>query len=282
MLGLTLEGGASRTIYSCGVLDALLEEKITADFVIGVSAGAAFGTSYCSGQIGRNLKLATEYMGTKEYMGIKHLFNPKNRSYYNLDYAYNEVPNKHLPMDLEAYRNFKGKFYATVTNIETGKAEYLPVTCDDEEWTVMRATCALPLLFPEIEINGKKYLDGGIADSIPYMQAINAGCDKNIIVLTRPRDYVKTTEPATKLCEMRYRNYPELVDAMLTRAERYNKCVAEIMELKRQGKVFVFTPKSTFGVGRTEGNPEKLTKLYNHGYKHAKWAMDNLKKYLNR
>lgn len=282
MLGLTLEGGANRTVYSCGVLDALLEEKIMADYVIGVSAGAAFGISYCSGQTGRNLKLAAEYMGTKKCMGLRHLMNPKNRSYYNLDYVYSEVPNIHLPFDYEAYRNFKGKFYATVTDVETGMAEYLPVSCDDKDWNVMRATCALPLLFPEIEINGKKYLDGGIADSIPYMQAIKSGCDKNIIILTRPRDYVKTTEPATRLCQIRYRKYPEFVEALLTRAERYNKCVAEIMELKRQGKAFVFTPKSTFGVGRTEGDPKKLTKLYDHGYKHAKWAMDDLKKYLNR
>lgn len=282
MLGLTLEGGASRTVYSCGVLDALLEEKIMADYVIGVSAGAAFGISYCSGQTGRNLKLAAEYMGTKKCMGLRHLMNPKNRSYYNLDYVYSEVPNIHLPFDYEAYRNFKGKFYATVTDVETGMAEYLPVSCDDKDWNVMRATCALPLLFPEIGINGKKYLDGGIADSIPYMQAIKSGCDKNIIILTRPRDYVKTTEPATRLCQIRYRKYPEFVEALLTRAERYNKCVAEIMELKRQGKAFVFTPKSTFGVGRTEEDPKKLTKLYNHGYKHAKWAMDDLKKYLNR
>lgn len=110
MLGLTLEGGASRTVYSCGIMDALLEDKIIADYVIGVSAGAAFGVSYCSGQIGRNLRLATEFMGTKKYMGARHLIDPKNRCYYNLDYAYNVVPNVELPFDYEAYRNFKGRF----------------------------------------------------------------------------------------------------------------------------------------------------------------------------
>ncbi len=280
MLGLTLEGGASRTVYSCGILDALLEEKITADYVIGVSAGAAFGISYCSGQKGRNLRLATEFMGTKKYMGARHLFDPKNRSYYNLEYAYNTVPNTELPFDYQAYENFKGKFYAVITNVKTGKAEYMEVPRDDREWTLLRATCALPLLFPEIEINGEKYMDGGIADSIPYLQPINAGCDKNIIILTRPRDYVKRPEPATKLAAKYYRKYPEFVRAMETRAERYNECVKEIMELKRQGRVFVFTPKTTFGVGRTEGDPQKLKRLYDHGYNHAKWAMDDLKKYL--
>ncbi len=280
MLGLTLEGGASRTVYSCGIMDALLEENIIADHVIGVSAGAAFGVSYCSGQIGRNLRLATEFMGTKEYMGARHLIDPKNRSYYNLDYAYNVVPNIELPFDYEAYRNFKGKFYAVVTNVETGKAEYMEVPRDDTKWNLLRATCALPLLFPEIEINGKMYMDGGIADSIPYMQPINAGCDKNIVVLTRPKGYVKAQEPATKLAMKYYHKHKEFAHSLETRAERYNKCVSELMELKRQGKVFVFTPKTTFGVGRTEGDPAKLRLLYDYGYNHAKWAMDDLKKYL--
>lgn len=280
MLGLTLEGGGSRTVYTCGILDVLLEEKITADYLIGVSAGIAFGVSYCSGQIGRNLTLATEYMNSKEYSGIKHLLNPKNRSYYNMDYVYDGVPNKELPFDWEAFKAYKGEIISTVTNIKTGKAEYLPVPRDDKKFITLRASCALPLLFPEIEINGEKYLDGGIADSIPYMQAIKSGCDKNIIILTRPRDYVKRDEPAMKLAIRRYRKYPELCEAMATRAERYNRCVEEIKQLQREGKVFVFTPKTTFNVGRTEGDPVKLKKLYDHGYNHAKWALNDLKKYL--
>lgn len=123
-------------------------------------------------------------------------------------------------------------------------------------------------------------MDGGISDSIPYMQAIKAGCDKNIVVLTRPKGYVKTQEPATKLAMKYYHKYPEFAEALATRAERYNKCIAELMELKAEGKVFVFTPKTTFGVGRTEGDPAKLKRLYDYGYAHAKWAMDDLKKYL--
>ena len=280
MLGLTLEGGGSRTIYSCGILDVLLEEKITADYLIGVSAGIAFGVSYCSGQIGRNLTLASEYMNSKKYSGVKHLLNPKNRSYYNMDYVYDAIPNKELPFDWETFQAFKGEIISTVTNVKTGKAEYLSVPREDRKFTYLRASCALPLLFPEIEINGEKYLDGGIADSIPYMQAINFGCDKNIIILTRPRDYIKTDEPAMKLAVRHYRKNPELCEAMITRAKRYNECVSEIKQLQSEGKVFVFTPKTTFNVGRTEGDPIKLKKLYDHGYNHAKWALDDLRKYL--
>ena len=281
MLGITFEGGASRTVYSCGIMDALLEEKIYADYCIGVSAGAAFGVSYASKQIGRNYTLATEIMNRKEYMGARNLLNPKNRSYYGLEYAYDTVPNRILPFDYEAFGKSSG-FYAVVTNMETGEAEYLKVPSDDKQWTLLRATCALPFLFPSIEIDGKKYMDGGIADSIPYEQAINAGCDKNIVVLTRPLGYVKKTDKSVKLAVAMYRKYPEFCRAMASRAERYNRTVERIMELKKQGKLFVFTPRSSFGVGRIENDPGKLKRLYDHGYNHAKWAMNDLKKYLDR
>lgn len=282
MLGITFEGGASRTVYSCGVMDALLEEGIMADIAYGVSAGAAFGVSYFSGQIGRNYTLATQIMNRSEYMGARNLIDPKNRCYYGLKYAFDTVPNSLLPFDYDAYKRNPGKFYAVVTNAETGEAEYLQVTGEDKQWTLLQATCALPLLFPMIEVNGKKYMDGGLADSIPYKQAIKSGCDKNIIVLTRPLGYVKKTEAATKLAMACYKKYPQLCRALQTRAQRYNECISEVMELKKQGKLFVFTPRSTFGVGRTENDPKKLDRLYEHGYKHAKWAMNDLKKYLDR
>lgn len=282
MLGITFEGGASRTIYSCGIMDALLEEGIMADVAYGVSAGAAFGVSYFSKQIGRNYKLATKIMNRKEYMGLSNLIDPKNRSYYGLKYAYDTVPNSILPFDYEAYNSNPGKFYAVVTNVETGEAEYLRVPGDDKKWTLLQATCALPLLFPMIEVNGKKYMDGGLADSIPYKQTIKDGCDKNIVVLTRPLGYVKKTDAVTRLSAKFYRKYPQLCKAMLTRAERYNECINEVMQLKKQGRLFVFTPHETFGVGRTENDPRKLDRLYKHGYNHARWAMNDLKKYLNR
>ena len=126
MLGITFEGGASRTVYSCGIMDALLEEGIYADYAIGVSAGAAFGVSYASKQIGRNYTLATEIMNRKEYMGPHNLLDPKNKCYYGLKYAFDTVPNEILPFDYDAFEKSNG-FTAVVTNIETGEAEYLEV-----------------------------------------------------------------------------------------------------------------------------------------------------------
>lgn len=282
MLGLILEGGASRTVYSCGILDVLLRNNIMADKIYGVSAGAAFGVSYASRQIGRNYRLAAEFMGRPEYMGVKHLLNPFNRSYYNLSYAFDEVPNKWLPFDYEAFGRFEGEFYDVVTNVETGEAEYLREYGDDKTWKKLQASCALPLLFPEIEVDGVKYLDGGIADSIPYKKALESGCDKVIVILTRPRDYRKETDKVTQLCAKRFKNRPEFVKALLSRADRYNQCVDEIQALRKQGKLFVFTPRTTFGVNRIEGDAGKLRKLYMHGCKHAEWALESMKNYLEK
>ena len=147
---------------------------------------------------------------------------------------------------------------------------------------LLRASCALPMLFPMIEIDGKKYLDGGLADSIPFKHMIESGCDKNIVILTRPRGYVKKDEPLLKLMEKRYRKYPELIETMRTRAQRYNECIAELEQLRREGKVFVFSPKHTFGVNRTENDRAKLRRLYDYGYAHAEHEMKNLIRYLEK
>ena len=279
-LGLVLEGGASRTVFSCGVMDVLLEENIIADMVIGTSAGIAFGASYASLQRGRNMYLAAEYMGDKRYMGIKHLLNPKNKSYYNMQFVYDDVPNIHLPFDWEVFQNFKGDVLGVCTNVETGKAEYLPVSRTNKTFPVLRASCALPLLFPFINIDGKDYLDGGIADSIPYKYALDNGCDKVIVVLTRERGYVKHTGKSMKIIEKLYKNYPELVKALDNRAENYNKQVEELRALERDGKVFVIEPVTTMGVKRTEGKKEKLLPLYHHGVSVARNNIDALKSYL--
>ena len=190
-VGLVLEGGASRSLFTCGVLDALLEEEIFADCVVGVSAGIAYGTSYVSRQKGRNLELSLKYMSDPRYMGFKHLLNPKNRSYYNREFAFLRIPKELVPFDFDAYtQNAENcEVYATLTNINTGQAEYhlLSTTDWDRHINTMWASCALPLMFQPEYIDGNPYLDGGVADPIPYKKAIDLGCDKIITVLTRER-----------------------------------------------------------------------------------------------
>ena len=262
---LILEGGASRTFFSCGVMDRLLEDKIYFDYVIGVSAGISFGVSYSSRQFKRNYRIMKEYQHRKEYAGVRHYLNRKNRSYYNLDYVFDEIPNRLLHFDYDTFDNRKENCIAVVTNIATGKAEYIEIP-KDKEFTALRASCALPLLFKPIEINGNLYMDGGIADSVPFEKAFADGCDKAMVLLTRPRGYVKGKEKATPLVKAFYKKYPEFLKSFLERPERYNESMEKLYELEKEGKVFIIAPEKDLGIGRTEKDPKKLEGIYEEGY----------------
>ncbi len=280
MLGLTLEGGASRTLFSCGVMDVLLEEGIIADYVVGVSAGISFGVSYASMQKGRNLELARKYMPDKRYSGLRHLINPKNKSIYNLDFVFHQIPENLLPFDYEAFKRFPGKVIGVLTNVETGLPEYVQIPHNDRECTVLRAGCALPILFPIIEINGKKYMDGGISDSIPYKYTISCGCDKNIVILTRHEGYIKKNDHSTVFAAKKYKRYEKFSEAILKRADMYNKQLYDLEQLEKEGKVFVFRPSSNDTIRRTESDPELLEALYYKGVREAENRLNELKTYL--
>ncbi len=281
-LGIVFEGGASRGLFSCGVMDALLEEKIYADYVIGVSAGIAYGTSYVSKQIGRNLELSTKYMHDKRYMGIRHLLNPKNRSYYNMDFAFKQIPNKLVPYDFDAFDRFEGKSIATLTNMNTGEAEYfeLPKFDHDRHIQIIWASCALPFLFKPEVIDGVPYMDGGIADPIPFRRVIEEGCDKIITVLTRERNYTKSGEFSVKLAQTAYRKYPQFAETLSKRPNQYNQVRNEIFDLTDKGEMITIMPHDTSNFNRTERNPEKLQIMYNDGYNTTKAMIDEIKEYL--
>ncbi|MDE5946298.1 MAG: patatin family protein [Oscillospiraceae bacterium] len=282
MLGVTFEGGANRTVFSCGVIDALIRNKIKSDYIIGTSAGIAYGVTYSSGQYGRNYKIVKDYIADKRYQGIRHMFNIKNRSFYNLDFVFDELPNNLVPFNYKAYCGFKGNIIATVTNVETGKPEYLEVPRDDRKFMLLRASCSMPLLFPIVEINGKKYLDGGVSDSIPFRQAMRSGCDKNIVVLTRERTYRKKEESIAKLVEFAYRHYPDFIKTYQKRPYNYNRCIEDLEKLESEGKVFVIAPDTTMNVSRTDSDTRKLKALYKHGYDVAMRSMPKLIEYLRQ
>ncbi len=264
--GIVFEGGAFRTVFSCGVMDAFLEKEIMPDYMIGVSAGAAYGVSYASKQQGRNLKLILDYCNDKRYMGVNNLLNPKNRCFYGLKFAYETVPNELLPFDKDTFDSYEGEFYAVATNVETGKAEYMRYTTDDVPSKILQATCALPMLFPYIYINGTPYLDGGLSDSIPYEKAFADGCDRVVVVLTREAGYRKKTTASTKLVARAYLKYPELAKDLVKRAGRYNRSLKKLEKLEKEGKVIVIRPENTKGFSRMERNKEKIMNLYNDGY----------------
>ena len=278
--GLVLEGGALRAIFSSGVCDALLDGNVMTDYVIGVSAGIAYGVSYVSRQPRRNLEVVTRYAPDKRYMGMNNLVDKSNRSYFGLKFAYDTIPNEPIPFDYDTFAACPGEVEAVVTNLNTGKADYLPVPRQDHESLLLQATCAMPLLFPIYRINGQPYLDGGAADSIPWQRALDQGCERVVVVLTRPREYRRKPDQMIRLIRKQYQEYPKFVQAMETRAQRYNENREQLFELEREGKALVIAPKSTLGVGRIERDTEKLRLLWAEGYQMTVERMDEIKDYL--
>lgn len=264
--GLVLEGGGLRTIFSSGVCDALLERGVMPDYTIGVSAGIAYGVSYLSRQPRRNLDILTHYVNDRRYMGLRNLADRHNRSYFGLEFTYKTIPNELIPFDYDAFEAYPGQVEAVVTNLDTGQAEYLEVPRRDGENLVLQATCALPLLFPVFHIDGKPFLDGGASDPIPYQRAFDRGCDRVLVVLTKPRDFVRRPEKLMPLIRRRYRHYPNFCRVMAQRHEQYNRCRDRLFQLERQDRVLVVAPESTLGVGRIERDTEKLRLLWAEGY----------------
>ena len=265
--GLVLEGGALRTIFSSGVCDALLDKGLPLpDYTVGVSAGIAYGVSYLSRQSRRNLKLVTTYANDRRYMGWRNMADRRNRSYFGLKFAYETIPNQLLPFDYETFAAYPGTVEAVVTNLNTGKAEYLPVPRRDARNLLLQATCAIPLLFPIIELDGQPYLDGGCADAIPWRHAFEAGCDRVVVILTQTRDYRKDGDRSIRMLERHFRKYPNFVETMRTRSERYNASREELFDLEAQGKVLVIAPEDTLGCSRTEKDLEILRALWQSGY----------------
>ena len=279
-LGVVMEGGASRTIFSCGVTDIFMDEGIYPDYLIGVSAGIAYGVSYASGQRGRNEYFTRLYMHDKRYMGIRYLLNPKKRCYYNLDFAFGEIPNSLVPFDYEALANYHGRVVAAVTNAETGDPEYIDIPPYEIHWETAIASCSIPVLFPPVKIGDSYYFDGGISDSVPYRQALAEGCDKVIVILTRERSYVKGKEKGGNIVNALCGKYPKIKERLKNRPEEYNKLSLDMMEAEKNGEIFVIAPDDTFGVGRLEGDWAKLEPLYLEGIKQGKERMEELKEYL--
>lgn len=277
--GIVFEGGAFRTVFSCGVMDSFLDNNIMPDYIIGVSAGAAYAASYAAKQKGRDLTIIKNYSHDKRYMSLRNYLKPHNKSFYGLEFAYNEIPNSLVPYDYDEFGKFQGEFKVVVTNVLTGAPEYLPFTVEDTRFTVLQATCALPLLFPFIYINETPYLDGGLSDSIPYDKAFEDGCDKLVVVLTRQSGYRKTTSNSTKRIARHFKKYPELANDLLLRADRYNASLDRLEELEKAGKVIVIRPTSTDGFSRLEKDLVKIQALYDDGIEKGKAYIQEIKEF---
>lgn len=278
--GLLLEGGAMRGMYTAGVLDVLMQNKIPIDGIIGVSAGALFGMNYKSKQIGRVLRYNRKYAANKDYMGFHSLLTTGN--IMNEEFCFHKLVTDLDPVDFEAYRNAKEDFYAVVTNMNTGKAEYIRL--DDlekeDQLEYLRASGSMPFLSRPVSINGQLYLDGGIADSIPIDRLLRMNYEKIIVVLTRPRDYRKKKSPSM-LPKLYYRNYPRLVSAINSRYKTYNKQLEQVLELEAAGRIFVFRPSRYVPIRRIERNVAKIQEMYDLGKADALERKNALLHYLS-
>ena len=278
-VGLVLEGGAMRGMYTAGVLDVFLEQNIKVDGIIGVSAGVLFGVNYCSKQVGRAIRYNKKYCQDKNYMSLYSLITTGN--IVNKQFAYYDVPMKHDVFDIDEYKKSKTVFYATVTNIETGQAEYIKLDDVLSQMEVLRATGAMPYVSKIVEYDGCKYLDGALADSIPLNKCFDMGYDKVIVVLTKPLNYRKK-KPPVWISKLVYKKYPRLVEAINTRYIRYNETMDMIEQLEKEGKIFVFRPSRKVKMGRIEKDPDKLQEMYDLGVSDCHDLVDKLREFLNK
>lgn len=276
--GLVLEGGAMRGMYTAGVLDVMLDEDIHVDGVIGVSAGVLFGVNYLSKQRGRSIRYNKRFNGDKRYMGMHSLLTTGN--IVNTEFAYYTVPYELDVFDDETFMNSGVPFYAVVTNMQTGKPEYMQIHSVFDQMEVLRASASMPLVSKPVYLDGVPYLDGGIADSIPYEKMMEMGYDRIIVVLTRDLSYRKKS--SSKLpAELRYHKYPEFCQTLEHRYESYNASVAHLRWLEKQGKVFVIRPSAPIGIKRIEKDADKLQEVYELGLHDGQHSIHALQEYLH-
>lgn len=277
--GLVLEGGAMRGMFTAGVMDVLMENKTVFDGAVGVSAGAAFGCNYKSGQIGRVIRYNLKYCRDKRYCGVRTWL--KTGNLYSTDFCYGEVPLKLDKFDMSAYTKNPMEFYVVCTDVETGKPVYHKYTgADDHGFDWIRASASLPLAARIVEIDGQKLLDGGMVDSIPLEFFEKLGYNKNVVVLTQPKGYRKDKNKLLPLIEKKFRNYPKLVEAIANRHVMYNSELDYIAKREADGNAFVIRPESALTIGRVEKNPEKLKSVYELGRIAAEKCIDDLKAFL--
>jgi len=279
-IGLVLEGGAMRGLFTAGVLDVFLRERLPFDGAVGVSAGAAFGCNFKSRQAGRVLRYNLRFSKDWRYHSVRSLL--LTGDLYGADFCYRRLPEELDPFDWAAYEQNPMAFYAVCTNVDTGQAEYFPCCGKTEEiMKVFQASASMPLVSRAVQIGEKRYLDGGIADSIPLAFSEQAGFAKNVVILTQPRDYRKKSWKGNRLISLLSRKMPRIAEAMKERPALYNEQKKLVFQREREGRAFVIAPEHPLSVKRTERDPKKLKEAYESGKIAAEQALDALFQFLS-
>ncbi len=279
-LGLVLEGGGMRGVYTAGVLDFFLEENFFVDGVIGVSAGAVQAVNFVSRQEKRGFRVIATYVNDKRYMSFRSLL--LTGDLFNRKFCYERIPNELDPFDYETFRNSSTRCYATATNVLTGEASHLELKDLHDDMDKLRASGSLPLVSNLVNIDGIPHLDGGIADSIPFDAFRRMGYGKCIVVLTRAKGYRKSPNRLVPIIRLKYRKYPKFIAACENRFRVYNETLDALETAEARGDVFVIRPQKTVEVARLERNASKLEALYREGFAEAKERFDDLKRFIGK
>ena len=271
-IGLILEGGGMRGVFTCGVLDYLMDHKISFPYAIGVSAGACNGLSYMSHQRGRGKFSNIDLLAKYKYIGIRPLV--KKRGLIDQQLLFHRFPDRILPYNYKAYAENPNRFEMVTTDCRTGRACYWEEKHDEKRIIdIVKASSSLPYACPIIYVDGRPMLDGGIVDSIPLLRAYELGYDKCVVVLTRNKGYRKSTKKVP-VPSFIYKKYPRLRVALRNRNKIYNEQLELVERLEEEGKIIVIRPEKPIVVGRMETSVKKLTDLYNQGYECAKKVIE--------
>ncbi|MFL1469379.1 patatin-like phospholipase family protein [Paraclostridium bifermentans] len=279
-IGLILEGGGMRGIYTAGVLDFFIEKNIEVDITIGVSAGSCHASSYLSKQYKRAYNATVDYINDKRYLSFSNLI--KTGSIFGMDFMFNKIPNELNIYDYDTFSKSKSKFVVVATNCETGSPEYFELKDLKKEIIYMQASCSIPMFANIVEIDDFKLVDGGVSDSIPIEYSLNQGYKKNIVVLTRDITYKKNKQKFLPIVNKKYKKYPNLVKAIENRHLNYNKSLNLVNKLEKDGDVLVIRPKKPVNVSQIEKNAKKLTALYEEGYDDAKELYDKILDFIKK
>ncbi len=278
--GLVLEGGGMTGIYTAGVLDFFLDKNIEFSSCYGVSAGACNMCSYLSKQRKRAYDVIVDYIDDKRYCSPYNLITTGDL--FGVDMCYHKIPEELNPYDYEAFNTYQGKAYAVVTNIVTGKPEYIRIKDMKEDIDAIRASSSMPLVSRNVLIKGNYYLDGGAADSIPIKRSILSGNRKNVVVMTKEEGYIREPGTLLALTKIRYAKYPQVYKLMKNRHIMYNNTLSYLAEQVKEGKAFVIRPRLKSNVGRVEKDKAKLKALYDSGYREAEEKYQQLMEYLEK
>ncbi|OUN14880.1 patatin family protein [Gemmiger sp. An87] len=262
-IGLVVEGGGMKCAYNAAILDAFLDHNITFAYCIGASGGSGNLASYLAGQRGRNLRFFTEHIHSPSYFGLRSFL--KTGDLFGLQYIYGTLTNSmgKDPLDFPALKNNPAEYEVVVTNALTGKAEYFgKEAMAQDDYRLIMASSAIPAACRPVELNDIPYFDGGLSDAIPVSRALEKGCDRLVVILSKMRDYVRKPQGMRLFYTMRCHRYPQIISLIDHRHTAYNQNLQEVFALEREGKAFVFAPSHPIHAGTYSMNEQAERDLY--------------------